>query len=219
MKRFGLVLSLLLVVFCSSLSMAAEKGSGFYVGILGGYLMPQDVNMSKTSGNPMPVSSFTMNKGFLAGIKAGYTPLLFDKYVAAELEYNYARTSFDTSKIYVTNGGSWTVDGTSDMHAFFFNVKLRYPEGWFHPYIGVGPGLAWVKQGDVTTTSDGTRAGATATTFAYQLLAGVDFDITKNWGAGIGYKFYEVKPNFGDNLNLDMDIKAHVVTLGVNYSF
>jgi opacity protein-like surface antigen len=218
MKRIGLMLSLLTVLFCSSLAMAAEGTSGFYGGVLGGYVMPQDVGMTGNTGSSAPIPDLAQNKGYLVGLKVGYIPSVA-KFVAAELEYNYAKTSFDNGKTYTTNWGTWTADGTTELYAVFFNVKLRYPDGWFHPYVGVGPGYAWVKQGDITISTQGTLKGDTASKFAYQLLAGVDFDITKNWGVGLGYKYYQVKPSFGGGLNVDTDNKAHVITLGVNYSF
>ena len=221
MKRISLVLSLLLLVFCSTVAMAAdEETSGFYVGILGGYVMPKDMGVTPKDGSTQ--NDIAMDKGDLAGIKVGYIPPVA-KYLATELEYNYSKNSFDNGKQYTDSGGSYTLDGTTNnMHAFFLNLKLRYPEGSFHPYIGIGPGYSWVKQGDVTlraTGGSGTMAGGTSSQFAYQLLAGLDYDITKNWGVGIGYKYVQVKPSFGGDLNADIDYKAHVVTLGVNYSF
>ena len=219
MKRICLVLSLLLVVFCSTVAMAAEETSGFYAGILGGYVMPTDVGVTPKNGGTQP--DLAMDNGYLAGIKVGYIPP-FAKYLAMELEYNYSTSSFDNGKQYTDQRVSYTVDGTNNMHAFFLNLKLRYPEGSFHPYIGIGPGYSWVKQGDVTvrvTGGSATMAGGTSSQFAYQFLAGLDYDITKNWGVGIGYKYVQIKPSFGGDLNADMDYKAHVVTLGVNYSF
>jgi opacity protein-like surface antigen len=215
MKRISLILSLLLVVSFSSLAMADEGTSGFYVGILGGYMMPKDVTMSPKDGTPS--ADISLDKGYHAGAKVGYIPS-FAKYLAMELEYNYSKTSFDNGKSY---GGN-KLDGTNSMNAFFLNFKLRYPEGSFHPYIGIGPGYSWFKQGDITGSGiggGGVAAGDTSSQFAYQFLAGLDYDITKNWGVGLGYKYLQVKPSFGGALNVDYNYTAHIVTLGVNYSF
>lgn len=216
MKRISLVLSVLMVVFCSSLAVAAEETTGFYAGVLGGYVMPRDATITDKSGGPS--QDYAMDKGYLAGIKMGYIPP-FAKYLAAELEYNYVKSSFDNSKSYAGTGGSYTIDGSNSMNAFFFNIKLRYPEGSFHPYVGIGPGYSWFKQDDITISGQGRLSGETSGQFAYQILAGLDYDITKNWGVGVGYKYIQVKPSFGGALNIDMDYKAHVVTLGVNFSF
>ena len=217
-------------MFCLTVAMAAdEETSGFYVGILGGYVMPKDLGVTDKAGGGS--QDFAMDKSYLAGIKVGYIPP-FAKYLATELEYNYSKSDFDNGKRYTSLFGtsapgiSLTIDGTSTIHAFFFNLKLRYPEGSFHPYIGIGPGYSWVELGDTTeratsgsVTAAYTMAGETSSQFAYQLLAGLDYDITKNWGVGIGYKYVQIKPSFGGAINADVDYKAHVVTLGVNYSF
>jgi opacity protein-like surface antigen len=69
--------------------------------------------------------------------------------------------------------------------------------------------------------------GASGGAFAYQLLVGLDFDITPNLGVGIGYKYLASKPTIGsynsdpdsNDFYADIDYKASIVTLGLTYTF
>jgi len=219
MKRIILIAVVLSIVFLSPVAFAAADEVGpFYVGVLGGYVMPQNMNVADNTGGGLTLDA-PLKDGGLVGIKIGYIPPFANKYLATELEYNYFfNTDHDSDKTIAAVGG--TLDGSIKIQAFFLNFKWRYPEGAFHPYIGIGPGYAWFQAGDVKASSETTPwSGDTGTKFCYQILAGLDYDITKNWGVGVGYKYFQIKPSIGGEIKADYDYKAHVITLGVNYAF
>jgi len=222
MKRITLVIALFSFWLLLSPAFAAEQQNLFYVGILGGYVMPRDMAIhDKTGGNPD--FDATLKNGGLFGIKAGFLPAFANKYLATELEYNYFfNTEFDKDKSYKPSD-PYRLEGDNKIHAVFLNFILRYPETSFHPYIGIGPGYSWFQAGDLKVTdSAGTTtllAGETTGQFCWQLLAGLDYDITRNWGVGIGYKYFQVKPSPGGAINSDYDYSAHIITLGVQYTF
>jgi opacity protein-like surface antigen len=214
------------MVFLSASSVFAEgeatKGNtGFYIGISGGYVIPQTLTISD------PDSSFkytdaTLKNGYLAGVTAGWLTPFTRRIMALEMEYNYICNNFDNSKYIPQIDG--TLDGTISVHALLFNVKARYPEGKFHPYAGAGLGWALVQVGDLTGTGGGVIKGDIGNAFCWQLLAGLDYDITPNIGLGIGYKYIASSPtigssNGGDKIYADVDYKASVVTLGLTYTF
>jgi opacity protein-like surface antigen len=114
------------------------------------------------------------------------------------------------------------------------NLIGRYPEGRWHPYIGAGAGYANVQIDSMQSSpagaffnSDGSKA-----VFAYQLLAGVDFDITSNWFVGLGYKYFAankvsykvltISPTDPGDIHpgsVDAEYKASIITLSVGYLF
>lgn len=216
MKRTILILALLAFVLLSPLAHAAEVTGPFYVGVLGGYVMPSNMNVHDKTGATADFDA-SLNNGGLVGVKVGYLPPFASGYLATELEYNYIfNTDLDNSKTTAVG----TLDGSNKIHAFFLNFKLRYPEGALHPYVAVGPGYAWFNAGDLKISPAGTTSsGDTAGKFCWQIMAGLDYDITRNWGVGIGYKYFQVKPSIGGGINSDYDYKASIVTVGVNYTF
>jgi opacity protein-like surface antigen len=145
--------------------------------------------------------------------------------MALELEYNYfSGTDFDKDKVVATPGGPGTFNGTINVHTLFLNFKARYPNGKFHPYAGFGLGYSYFMVGDITSTVGvgSAVAGKAGDAFCYQLFTGLDYDITPKISLGIGYKYFSSKPTIGkagDDLHLDFDYKANIVTLGVTYNF
>jgi opacity protein-like surface antigen len=220
MKKIAVILIMIMIMLTASLAAAQEKGS-FYVGIVGGYVFPF-LTVHDNSSSPNPDTDYDLNKGYLMGVKTGYTPPILRRLITAEIEYNYiGHMGYDNSKTYSTING--TIDGDNTVHAFFVNFKVRYPDGRFHPYAGIGPGYAWFKTGNLTRTATGgsvtTAAAETSSQFCLQLIAGLDYDLTKNWGIGIGYKSFGMQPNFGGQIMADYNYRAHIITLGVNYTF
>lgn len=200
---------------------AADQNTGFYVGISGGYVIPSTLSITPKDSDTGQFDA-TLNNGYLLGIKGGWNTPFTNRIMALEMEYNYISNNFDNSKYISEIDG--TLDGTISIHALLFNVKARYPEGKFHPYAGFGLGWALVQLGDLTGTSGGVK-GDIGNGFCWQLLAGLDYDITPNFGVGIGYKYLASSPTIGSDNNgknkiyADTDYKASIVTLGLTYTF
>ena len=113
-----------------------------------------------------------------------------------------------------------------------FNLIARYPTGRFHPYLGAGAGCAYVKITDADYSymgsSFGTITGGSDTVFAYQVMAGLDFDITKNIIIGMSYKYlvldkisfdHDYYWGWGPGGKAEMDYKAHNIMLSLSYMF
>jgi opacity protein-like surface antigen len=218
---FSCVAIVALAIFLSAGSVFAAENSntGFYVGISGGYVIPQSLSITPKESGDTGKFDATLDNGFLVGVKAGWNTPFTNRIMALEMEYNYIRNNFDNSKYIPEIDG--TLDGTVSVHALLFNVKARYPEGRFHPYVGAGLGWALVQVGDLKT-SDSTMPGQSGNAFCWQLLAGLDFDITPNFGVGIGYKYLATSPTIGSSGNklyLDTDYRTSIVTLGLTYTF
>jgi len=207
MKKIGGILAVVLVAFVLVLApmgtaKAVEAGP-FYVGLFGGYVMPDDLEMDE-EGESWDVP---LDDSWMIGAKFGYIfPQV--KWLAAELEYTYlADMDVDEPE----------VDGDFNANNLMANLVFRYPEGKIHPYAGFGLGwsfgnieaqgqdeeVAWVFDEDDNA-------------FAWQLLAGVNFEITPQWSADLGYKYFSCEYEFD---NTDADAANHMIFVGVNYHF
>jgi opacity protein-like surface antigen len=232
MKKIMLFVVAVLLLL-SQAAFAAEN-TGVYIGVKGGYVIPQTLNVSDPD-NSAHNEDLTLKNGYLAGVTVGWNTPFTNRILAMELEYNYIRHNFDNAKIItdaslgnVSGGIAGTIDGPVSINAILFNLKARYPEGRFHPYIGAGVGYAYVTVGDITGiaadgSGSGIMTGGSGSAFCYQFLAGVDFDITPNFGVGLGYKYVASNPTIGDEtsegLYAKVNYKASIVTLGLNFAF
>lgn len=240
MKRFcAMVIFFTALMFFVSGVSAAEQAKGsvkrdYYVGVLGGYALPQSINAAPNNGRDANSIDIPVNNGYLIGVKGGWIPKLGRGYFATELEYNHVRYDADNNKTYPEKNPAYTdsLDATFAANNFFLNFILRYPETIFHPYIGIGPGWSWFNIGSCTQKiykngvydSSYTLDSRSSNQFIYQILLGIDVDVTDSIGVGLGYKFSQTKPSYngGDPNRLwndDLNVKNHVITLGVKYSF
>jgi len=225
MKKFGLVVIFLLF---SQVAFAAPN-TGFYMGISGGYVIPQAMEISDPDYSAHRLDAYLEN-GYNLAIKTGWLTPFTRKIMAMEIEYNYMNNNFDNDKIVPSplDGYPTRLDGNMSIHAVLFNLKARYPEGIIHPYVGFGLGYAYASVGDITDKAyDGSGTyiltGESGGGFCWQFLAGVDFDITPNMSFGIGYKYFSAYPTIGDRYSdgiyADLDYRASIITAGLTFTF
>lgn len=198
-----LVLSGMLVLTTTPAATAAEAGP-YYVGIYGGWVMPQD--LEPEDGDDVPLKD-----SWALGAKFGYIiPTV--KWLAVELDYAYlAEQDIDQAGI----------DGDFKASNLMFNLIARYPEGKIHPYIGAGLGWSWG-----ALKASGSVGGITGSVdesdnaFAWQILAGVNFEITPQWSADLGYRYFSSKYTFNVvGEDVDFTAKNHMILIGVNFHF
>ena len=185
---------------------AAEAGP-FYVGVFGGYVIPSDLKVE--DGGSTDIS---LKNSWTIGAKVGYiVPQV--RWLAAELEYFYlAKQDADQAG----------VDGDYSAHNVMANLLVRYPEGKIHPYAGVGIGWSWATfKGSGTLGGLGTGdVDENGNGFAWQILAGLNFEITPNWSADLAYRYFSCKYNdVGSDSGVDVTSKNHMILLGINYHF
>ena len=211
-KRFGTAGMLLLTVFLVFVPVqhAGAAGTGtFYVGAFGGYTFSSEATWNFIFYDQFDAD---LQETWALGAKFGYAPPAF-KFFAVELEYFYLKHDIDRSA-----GTNVTVEsGDAALNNFMVNFLLRYPEGRIHPYLGLGLGVSSV---DVSGTR--TQLGVTQplddsdTSFAYQILLGVNFEINRNWSADLTYRWFGTDPEIHGG---DVDYRTNMVTVGVNYHF
>jgi len=193
---FVSVLALALVVSFTPVAKAAEAGP-FYVGVFGGYVMPDDLENGR---------DISLDESYALGVKAGYIIPATKRWLAVELEYAYlGDQDLDES------GAS----GEFNAMNLMLNAILRYPEGRIHPYVGAGIGWSFAEfkasGGGLSHVDDDDSA------FGWQLMAGVNFEITPNWSADLSYRYMQAEYEFGGGS--DRTSKNHMAMIGLNYHF
>ncbi len=213
MRRLIIVLAFF-VLFIPAL---ANAESGMYVGVFGGYTVGLDASWE--------IESFKFDldtkETWAAGLKFGYTPPQA-KFFAAEIEYSYLKPEINRT-VLATSGSDYVAidSGDAKMHNFMVNAIAKYPEGKIHPYFGFGLGASYV---DVKAQASQRISGSTTTSnlsksdtaFAWQAMAGVDFDITDKLSADIGYRYFYTKPDIDDT---KLEIKTGIITAGLKFRF
>lgn len=238
MKKFVYSVFVLLIVFSfSSIAQAQEKqydSLGIYVGLIGGYPIPSNMGTSYTVSGVQTVTADTaLNDGYLYGAKVGWLTPFTKRIMAVEFEYNRISNSMNKLENISTYPLPVNIDMTGNvkMDMFMVNLMARYPQGKFHPYIGAGAGYALVKVDDSTIYliplggMTGVITGGSTGVFAYQVMAGIDYDITKNIIIGLSYK-YMATPSFNFNNTVQgtpattsMSYGAHNILLSLSYLF
>lgn len=211
MRRVSLALvvcGLAAFLLFSTVSVApAEEANPFYVGVFGGYVIPEDLEVDADNESV----DVDLDDSWAIGAKFGYIiPQV--KWLAAELEYTYlADQDFDVSG----------VDGDYSAHNVMANLLFRYPGGKIHPYAGIGLGvsMATIEADGSAILGDDVIEGSIDeddTAFALQLIAGINFEISENWSADLAYKYFYSEYEFE---NVDVDAASHLITVGLNYHF
>ncbi|MFI4963477.1 MAG: outer membrane protein [Legionellales bacterium] len=220
--------SLAVFVFIISISVfpfnTASAQTGCYFGVFGGYTLSPDASWHD---NVFDADLDVQSTGAF-GVKFGYTPPLI-KFFSFEFEYSYLNHDVDRTILATAGSDYAAIEGDIKFNNFMFNAIAKYPEGKIHPYLGAGLGASYV---DVSVTSSSRlngvnyseRSSTDDTLFAWQILVGVDIDLTNNLSLDIGYRYFgaESQDDHHDDYYYDdptLDYKTSMVTLGLKYRF
>lgn len=187
---------------------SAQGNTGFYLEGNLGYAFPDSVDAS-VSGIDVEVE---LKDAFVFGGALGY------RFPWVRLELNGSYRKFDTDKVKV-QGQSVSGNGDATAVVGLFNVyvdpdlDLGVP---VHPYLGGGIGGAYVKldTGDDAPLSIDDEAGA----FAWNLAAGLSYDVTEHITLSAGYRYLRFKGVDTGDVDVD-DITSHEILIGLRYIF
>jgi opacity protein-like surface antigen len=192
---------LLAAVAAAALATPALARDGTpYVGIEGGIVLPEDLNMDVTSSSTLirPDQGFIVDfkKGLDADVLAGYDFGAF----RLEGELGYKRLRVDHVRIdsgLATDLGlpDTTVDGSSgSVWSLMGNGLLDFgSDDGISGFVGLGAGRARVKVLDDRDSA-----------FAWQVVAGVRHAISSNVDIGLKYRYFRTgKLNFSEDLDGD----------------
>lgn len=174
----------------------ATRLSGAYFGVFGGADVDQDADVNPNNSRPLNLDG---EGSLYLGVEFGYqwqTP--FPLRTGFEVEAMYLANDFEASNALTS--------ASADFHSAVVMANLTlaldlsdYRDDlgpfWasFHPYIGAGVGGAYVWQRNYKlerangSIQNGGNSGDF--TFAYQLFAGVEFDLTDTLSLYAEYKY------------------------------
>jgi opacity protein-like surface antigen len=192
---------------------------GAYVGIYGGANLHQEADTTvKNTGIPAIDAELHTNTGWLAGISAGYQ---WHSGFALEGELTYRQNELDRINLLGTSIG---LDGTESALALLGNAVYRLENSsQFTPYIGVGIGAA-----RLALDADAENGGSfkdSATSLAFQAIAGVSCELTSSLALGLEYRYFrtadtDLSDRQGANTTkLDTEYAAHDVLAKLVYRF
>lgn len=214
----------------------ASAQYGLYVGVLGGYTFgPVASWENRNSKLNWDYDLDIQTTGIFGAKFGGFHPDI--PYFSLEFEYNFLNP--DVKRTVLTTAGNdySAIEGDVKLHNFMFNIILQYPPGRIHPYFGAGLGATYFDF-SLTSTSRiddviySERRSSNDTVFAWQLLTGVNIDLTNNLSLDVGcryfateyadYKYYDDEDDKNDDYHYEgpfLDFRTFMVTLGLRFRF
>lgn len=217
MNRTCLTISILLCLPLLLIGQAEAQHSGPYVGaFIGGNLLP-DAKSSDSQGD----FKLTFDPGIQGSAVCGWefepgNPVGEGR---IELEYSHRSTPLDTVK-FAEGSAKGSGDVTAD--SLLLNIYgVYHDKSRWSPYLGGGVGAARIKAADLQVTGQ-PLSNDSATVFAYQLAAGIEYALTDRWCLDVGYRYFgSTRPKFSEENGekFTMDYAGHSVVLGVKVGF
>jgi len=212
----GILLGSAIALMLPTAALAANEG--FYIGGAGGVNWTRDAKLKDdTLGFQQKLE---YDRGWVGALSAGYATAIG---VRTELEVNY-RWGNDV-KGDNDPTGNW--GGKVRSLGFMGNLLYDFNTGTaFTPYIGVGAGIARVKQ-ELNFVPAGTATSIRYASdqdwvFAYQGIAGVAYNVTSNLALTADYRYFATaKPKFDTafGTTAESQYRNHSVMVGLRYSF
>ena len=202
MKKF-----LLLAGVACLFSTAANAGVSQYVAARASY----DFNRVKVKHADVDgidrskVNKELISPHFAYGVSAGY--------VRGELELNFSHPVKANRDDYKLNLKKY-----SAMANVYFDYLTCTP---WTPYVGAGLGYAYLKENMHATNGD-KMIGKSVYNLAWQVMAGIAYDINNRWTIDAGYRYADlgrIRKNFGDGEVAKTTVRDHEIMLGARYHF
>jgi opacity protein-like surface antigen len=144
----------------------------WYVAISGGLNKVFDLDY-EADNNPFPFNDFDDKIEFDWGFRGGAA--IGRRFGNFRAELEFAGSSTDADEVNDNDVG-----GDLDIFSVLAKLDLEMEFfGWWHPYIGVGAGVAHVSLDDIGT-SGGDRLDDSETTFAAAIEGGSMFELSEN---------------------------------------
>lgn len=185
-----------------------------------------------TYGPPAGTGSFTttdLNGAWSLGGGVGYK---VNRYFRTDLTADYLfKSDFNGHTVGTCNGGPCSSDDASAYSALLLLANAYADLGTYHgftPYVGAGIGGARIKWDDLHNVIGGgttIHKGDSNWRFAYALMAGVSYCLTRHIDLDVGYRFthinggqmFDYAPVAGPGF--DHGINVNEVRAGLRYNF
>jgi opacity protein-like surface antigen len=210
MKR-GFLAVVVSLVFLLAAASAFAAGP-YYAGLEAGAVWLAD---SQVNGGIKGEASFDVGWGL--GLVGGYDFGTFR--LEGELVYRKSDADKFTAAGLAT-GMSGEYTNTALMVNAYYDFKTLSPS--VIPYLGIGAGAANV---EANFTVGGTRVvDESQIVFAWQLVAGVAFPVSKELAIDLNYRYFATSDpsyssNFSPGVNIETEYASSNVFVGLRYSF
>jgi len=191
-------------------TLANADSPGLYIGLGAGVTLPRQSDIEA----PGIDTKADLDNGWKGIGSVGYK---FTNGIRSELELGYGSNQIDKIADIAADGD--ILNRTAMLNAFYdFNNVL--PWSRVTPYVGLGLGVDWVKIRNATIP--GFRVDDSEITFAYQAMAGLNFDITDQLSANLGYRWFHA-PDFDvtsdTGAKVNTNYATHMFLIGMRWSF
>ena len=213
-KSVFAVVALIVIVGMSGLESTASAADGFYLGLQGGISDMEDTETEGVTGE--------MDSGYAIAGVVGYD----FGYFRLEGEVAYRENDIDEINIF---GNDTVSSGDVTSTAFMLNgyVDIENPSP-VTPYLGAGIGYNYAEQEGKAVYGGSTtvKYDDSDTVFAYQLTAGIAWDVNDAFTLDLCYKYLysddiEVSgtSNWGYTQTGEIDYESQSVMIGLRWYF
>jgi opacity protein-like surface antigen len=196
---------------------ASHEGPEIYGALFLFGSLAQNRNLN-VGGEQLP--STTVKNGVGGGFKAGVFPA-FTGYVVGIQAESFAMGQEITAPTSIGTSGTQSARGTLLAWTTMVSLVVRYPGERVQPYIGVGAGWSSSFLVDTEITKGGTTQSARLrdTSFASQFFGGLRMNLTQRVFLFGEYKYFASRYEWSGSLQPSLDLRTHILTLGVGLSF
>ena len=215
--------SLLVGAALASLVLVAPEASAGtykpYVSVFGGAaFLSHNPHINSTGANTYDL--LINNPGYIIGGTVGVD---WGNQLRTELELSHARWGSDRYHVYCDCDGS-IYDGTSSVSATYLLGNAWYDLNHgarVTPYVGGGLGIGWA---NVHAGIDGGPVDFNATGLAFQVGAGIRFNVSDRVAIDAGYRFKDIVGlNYSSNVSeytlTDTSLASHNFQIGLIFQF
>lgn len=204
---------MVIVVAALLLQLHPASAQRAYIEAHGGLNIAFDSDIDDPTG---VFDSLSYDPGFAVGGAVGYQ---LNPNFRFEGEITYRRNELDEFEV---SGSNFNADGEVDSVAFMANAFFDFANSTpWTPYLGAGLGVAVVEWDDVEVLG-GKAIDDQDTVFAFQVGAGLGFEVTPNTTLSLDYRFFgttdaHITDEAGDND--DISYLNSSVWLGLRFAF
>jgi len=190
----------------SMLAISAQAAApNWYAGLNIGYAVPGDMSIPSSTAIKLSLENSASVAGAI-GYSVSSVPGL-----RGEFELGYQ--SFNADKISV-QGNVYQASGSTSSVSYMANAYYNLLEAaGFSPYITGGAGCANLSMDGRPDSADNTNA----TVFAWQVGAGLTYDITPTIAIDGRYRYFATAD--GDFNGTDLSLDSNTVSIGVLFRF
>lgn len=191
---------------------AENGGGGLYVHGFGGYHLQRDIEFNDTVGK----LEMEFEGNYAIGAAVGYK---VSRTMSVEGEISYRTAKAEKVSFATVNQ---TAKPEVKSTAFMLNGIAQLGRGTFKPYIGLGIGVATIEMERFTGTTF-TFLGGDTTELAYQLIAGVGYEVMPKVQLTLDYRYFataepEATKSGGGTASIT-PFASHSFLVGARYNF